>query len=359
MNKRAIFWWIRGPGSVVLIIFAIFAVCYYVSKHRQEKEAREKANQPQREIGRVVEQGDNPTSAPKEQVLLDQRLTPVNHAPEEPVSLTSPTPAAAQLLPLAASYEELPAPTATPEPTPRPIETWLPPAELIPCALVNTIESSHLNTPVLAVVTRNIWQIGHLIIPWGTHVSCFASNTAVRDRIEVAGLWLFTFGDGRQLKVPGIALDRQASPANNQFGIEDGTAGLRGDVIETDQYGFLKGLLGVITSAGLTTGTAIATSALQAQHTTGVTALPDITPVFATYLNQMLNGTGGDSRFVRVPSSTEFYLFPTDTILPGHRQIVTTSQMTQAAPESVPNNPLQGIRLQPNQNENQTPYFRY
>jgi hypothetical protein len=56
-------------------------------------------------------------------------------------------------------------------------------------------------------------------------MSSFAQKGAVRDRIEVAGTWLFVFADGRQLKVPGIACDREADPSNQQFGIEDGSAG--------------------------------------------------------------------------------------------------------------------------------------
>jgi hypothetical protein len=74
-------------------------------------------------------------------------------------------------------------------------------------------------------------------------------------------------------------------------------------------------------TASLQTGTAVATSALQAEHTTGVTALPDTTPILAKYLDQLLNGETGDGRFVRVRSSKEFYVFVTDTVLPGNRAI--------------------------------------
>ena len=65
----------------------------------------------------------------------------------------------------------------------------------------------------------------------------------------------------------------------------------------------------------------MATSTLQASHTTGVVGLPDTMPILAKYLDQLLNGETGDGRFVRVPASKEFYVFVTETVLPGDRAI--------------------------------------
>ena len=60
--------------------------------------------------------------------------------------------------------------------------------------------------------------------------------------------------------------------------------------------------------------------------------LPDTIPIFAKYLDQLLNGETGDGRFVRVRASTEFYIFPTDTILPSHRSIVNQASMKTEEP---------------------------
>ena len=73
------------------------------------------------------------------------------------------------------------------------------------------------------------------------------------------------------------------------------------------------------------TGTAVATSALQATHTTGVTTLPDTTPILAKYVDQLLNGETGDGRFVRVRAGKEFYVYPTETIEPQHRSVSDNS----------------------------------
>src|SRR6516164_8436217 len=88
-------------------------------------------------------------------------------------------------------------------------------------------------------------------------------------------------------------------------------------------------------TAAMQTGTAVATSTLQAAHTTGVTALPDTTPILAKYLDQLLNGETGDGRFVRVRAGKEFYVYPTETIEPQHRAI-TDNQPTENAGAAAP-----------------------
>jgi len=72
----------------------------------------------------------------------------------------------------------------------------------------------------------------------------------------------------------------------------------------------------------------VATSTLQAAHTTGVMALPDTTPILAKYVDQLLNGETGDGRFVRVRAGKEFYVYPTETIEPQDRS-VGDSQATE------------------------------
>ena len=225
-----------------------------------------------------------------------------------------------------------PSPTPTPPAEKRQPEYWLPPSMFIPCTLVNTVESSHINTPVVGEVSRDCYQNGHLIVPAGTIVSSFAQNGAVRDRIEVAGMWLFVFADGRQLKVPGIACDREADPSNQQFGIEDGSAGLQGELVESDHWANAKAFLALLMTSANQAGTVAASSALSSSRFGGAVVLPDTTPIFAKYLDQLLNGETGDGRFVRVRASTEFYIFPTDTILPSHRSIVNQANMKTEEP---------------------------
>jgi hypothetical protein len=342
---------VSGPGAILLVAAVVLGVCWIIQRG-QEKERTEAAKrQVQRPLGQVkpTDQVDKST-APKEVLLADNRLQPPQ--PGDRPQSTQQTPPAAlatqrspqqALSPLVSFYQAVAvAPTPTPVPAapgPKDASAWLPPGIFIACALVNTVESSHINTPVVGEVIRDVVQknngVPHVIVPAGTLVNSFAQSGAVRDRIEVAGNWVFVFPDGRQLKVRGIACDREADPANQQFGIEDGSAGLQGELVESDHWANAKAFIALLMTASLQTGTAVATSALQASHTTGVTSLPDTTPILAKYLDQLLNGETGDGRFVRVRAGKEFYVYPTETIEPQHRAI-TDNQPTENAGAAAP-----------------------
>jgi Bacterial conjugation TrbI-like protein len=138
----------------------------------------------------------------------------------------------------------------------------LPAGLMIPCKVINTVESGHTNTPVIGEVFSDLWQNGHVIVPAGAVVSCFAQSGAVRDRIDAAGVWLIVYPDGKQVKVHGIACDREFDPGKQRFGVEDGSAGLRGELVEADNSTHTK-----------------------------------------------------EDRFVRVVAGKEFYVFTTDTVL--------------------------------------------
>ena len=64
------------------------------------------------------------------------------------------------------------------------------------CSLVLTVNSSSLQTPALAEITKDVWQNKKLIIPAGWLAHGFAGKGHVRDRIDVSGsrlvlLWHF------------------------------------------------------------------------------------------------------------------------------------------------------------------------
>jgi len=332
----------KGPGLILVVIGIGLGVAWIIKQGQDRQRAEAEKHQIQRPLGQVKPSSNvDASQAAKEALLSNRRLSPgfnsaseVTQIPNAPIAPQGRPVALPSLVSFYAQVASTPSPTPTPAPERKQPEYWLPPSIFIPCTLVNTVESSHINTPVVGEVTRDCYQNGHLIIPAGTIVSSFAQKGAVRDRIEVAGTWLLVFADGRQLKVPGIACDREADPSNQQFGIEDGSAGLQGELIESDHWANAKAFIALLMTATMQTSTAVATSALQAPHTTGVVGLPDTTPILAKYLDQLLNGETGDGRFVRVRASTEFYIFPTDTVLPSHRSIVNQASMKTEEPAS-------------------------
>jgi len=328
--RRLLRFFFTGPGALLTVILIGLSVCWLIKSERDRQEAEARKHQIERPLGSVkpTDEVDQAT-AQKEKILADRRLIPGGKAePLGPQALARPPapqpqrPALPQLVSFYAQVQATPVPSPTPEPErPKAAEIWLPRGTFIPCALVNTVESSHINTPVVGEVIRDVYQNGHLIIPAGATATCWAQPGAVRDRIEVAGKWSLTYPDGKEFELEGVVCDREADPANQQFGIEDGSAGLQGELVESDHWANAKAFIALLITAATQTGTVVATSTLQAAHTTGVTALPDTTPILAKYLDQLLNGETGDGRFVRVRASKEFYIFSASVVEPTKRSV--------------------------------------
>jgi len=328
--RRLLRFFITGPGALLTVILIGLGICWLIKNGQDRQAAEAKKHQIERPLGSVnpSDQVDQAT-AQKEKILVDRRLIPGNRT--EPLTQphaalsSAPQPQAHALPQLVSFYAQVqaaPVPSANPEPErPKAAEIWLPRGTFIPCALVNTVESSHINTPVVGEVIRDVYQNGHLIIPAGAIATCWAQPGAVRDRIEVAGKWSLAYPDGKEFELEGVACDREADPANQQFGVEDGSAGLQGELVESDHWANAKAFIALLITAATQTGTVVATSTLQAAHTTGVTALPDTTPILAKYLDQLLNGETGDGRFVRVRASKEFYIFSASVVEPTKRSV--------------------------------------
>ena len=355
--RRFVRFFLTGPGAILVVVLFILGVGWIIKSGQDKERAEALKRQVQRELGHVKPSDNIDKATAQKEVILSNNRLETPQAGEQAPQASPPQVVRTQepvrqpaLSPLVSFYQAVaPAPTPTlAPPQVKDVSAWLPPGIFIPCALVNTVESSHINTPVVGEVIRDVVQknngVSHVIVPAGTLVNSFAQSGAVRDRIEVAGTWAFVYPDGRQLKVRGIACDREADPANQQFGIEDGSAGLQGEIVESDHWVNAKAFIALLMTAAMQTGTAVATSTLQAAHTTGVTALPDTTPILAKYVDQLLNGETGDGRFVRVRAGKEFYVYPTETIEPQDRSVgdsqaaeklSATQSLSPAASEAV------------------------
>ncbi len=201
------------------------------------------------------------------------------------------------------------------EPT-RPKETeppqvFAPRGTLIPCQLIITVDSSSLETPVVGFVTEDVWHNGNLIVPAGTEVHAFAKRGRVRDRIEVTGTWEFVWQDGRQVKVKGVALDREHDPDKDSYGITDGSAGIRGEIAKSDEFLefklFAATMIGGVARASEDTTETIFGS--RPRNSLEDAGLEGISTVAERYAKLLLNQIEGDGLFVRVPAGTEFYIY--------------------------------------------------
>jgi hypothetical protein len=188
---------------------------------------------------------------------------------------------------------------------------------LIPCLTVTTLESNRLETPLIGLVTEDVWHDGKVIVPAGAEVHGRADLDRTRERLAVAGSWMIVWrtagaDNGTELRVSGLALDRDSE--------SDGSAGLTGQVLRSGEDHALR--------LFAATFLASATSALQDTRTTagliGESSIPLTTARNATlagsgailreYAQQLRDAVAKDGFYLRVPAGKAFYLYVTQSI---------------------------------------------
>lgn len=205
-------------------------------------------------------------------------------------------------------------------------KNYAPFGRMIPCETVITLESSKLDTPVVGLVTEDVWHDGRLVIPAGTEVHGRASLDRSRERIAASGRWVVVWRDGSpfngtELVLNGIALDRQKDDVTGEFGLRDGSAGLVGQLIKSDNWQEIK-LFASTFLAGMASG-------LQEMRNQGTAFGDPVQVPVASGRNAALQGTSDvlnlyaqriqeviarDGFYVRVPAGKQFYLYVTETI---------------------------------------------
>lgn len=205
-------------------------------------------------------------------------------------------------------------------------QTYAPYGRLVPCETVITLESSRLDTPVIGLVTEDVWHDGRLIIPAGVEVHGRASLDRTRERIAAAGKWVVVWRDGTplngtELVLDAIALDREKDDAAGEFGLRDGSAGLRGQLVKSDDWQEIK-LFASTFLAGMASGL----QEMQNQGTVlgGIAQVPlasgrnaalqGTADVLNVYARQIQEAIARDGFYVRVPAGKQFYLYVTETI---------------------------------------------
>jgi hypothetical protein len=209
---------------------------------------------------------------------------------------------------------------------------YAPAFRLVKCQLVNTVDSSNITTPIIGLVTDDLWWNGKIIIRADSEVHGVANVDRVRERIASNGEFTFVLnepdGSGRELVVHGMVLDMEKDDNLDSYGITDGSAGLRGDVIRTANSDLIKlytaslisgiagafssGANGVLGNRVYTNNSSLAMSALQ-----GAVINPAVggtQSVLDRYAEQIGSSIERDGFFVRVPAGKQFYVYCTEAI---------------------------------------------
>ncbi|HEY0256148.1 MAG TPA: TrbI/VirB10 family protein, partial [Candidatus Methylacidiphilales bacterium] len=206
-------------------------------------------------------------------------------------------------------------------------DTYAPYGRLIPCETVITIDSAKIETPIIGYVTEDLWHDGKLIIPAGAEVHGKAQVDSSRERIASEDQWYVVWRttdrlDGAELPLHGVALDMERNYPSGTWQLTDGSAGLKGDILKTDNWAEIKLFAATFLSA--------AASGLQqtqdvSSPLTGATqqvplstpqnaALQGTSAVLNQYAQQIADSIKRDGFYVRVPAGKQFYLYVTQTI---------------------------------------------
>jgi hypothetical protein len=312
MNPRRFLNFLRSPtGALVLFLLGLIIVLILVNSRRPF------GSEHSGHTGPSNDDRDKPTAQlPK---TVRREMVPFN-APSptpSPRTLRPATvdePATSPSLPLLSLVAE------TPAPPPKEGKSFgadfAPFGRLIPCELVVTVDSSSIETPIIGLVTEDIFHHGQLIIPAGTEVHGSATVDRARERIASNGHWTLVWQNGEELTVSGLALDHEPDKETGGWGITDGSAGLRGRLIKTDDLAevklyvatLLSGAADVFTERRISDFGSFALPSLRNAPLKGAQSVLD------RYAQQILQTIERDGFYVRVPAGKEFYLYLTQTL---------------------------------------------
>ena len=193
---------------------------------------------------------------------------------------------------------------------------YAPFGRLIPCETVITVDSASIQTPIIGLVTEDIYHGGKLVIPAGTEVHGTAQSDRHRERIASGNNWTLVWQTGEELRLKAIALDREFASGQEGWGITDGSAGLRGRVIKSDDMAeiklfaatFLSGAAGALTEKQPTVFGPVNSPSLNNAPFQGAQE------VLKIYAQRISDAIQRDGFYVRVPSGKQFYLYVLHTI---------------------------------------------
>jgi hypothetical protein len=229
---------------------------------------------------------------------------------------------------------------------------YAPFGRLVRCELIITVDSSTIDTPIVGLVTDDVWHNGRVIIPAGTEVHGTAKVDRVRERIASSGNWTLVWQTGEELTMTGLALDREREQSSDGWGITDGSAGLRGELLKSDDLAEIKlfaatFLSGAASGLTQTQQTIFGTQTVPSLQNAPITGAQQ---VLNTYAKQILETIQRDGFYVRVAAGKQFYLYVTQTIDKSKAVIggtrLAAAKAAEESPKQNPNDPL--VRLREN-----------
>ena len=358
MNPRAVRNFLTSKfGLFVLFVAVLFGGVWIYGRNQAEQRetARLAATAKKAELGKVqvplnegLENGlPQQTGAARDpgtttNAAGDGRIVPFRPPPPATAAVATPAvaksaeptkqPRKIRYQPLLAAYEPTPPPARS---TPTAPKRFIPFGTLLKCKLVNTVDSANLETPIIAVLLEDVWQNGERVIPANTLVHGTAKAGRIRDRVNASGTWRFVWQDGRELAFTGVALDREYDHDIDGYAITDGSAGLKGRVMATDDLQDLK-MLASAALSGFARGTQDRTQTAIGTTITGSLSngvREGVGEVFDLYAQRTLRDIEQNGYFVRVAAGKEFYVYVVESVNPEKARVAGVAP-EKAEPQS-------------------------
>ena len=192
---------------------------------------------------------------------------------------------------------------------------------LLRCELVNTVDSTNIDTPIIGLVIEDAWNDGRVIVPAGTEVHGVAQKSAVRERIGSDRQWFLVFQDGG--RIPHLRCGVGLRPAGLRLlggiGRLRGPARVRREIRQicgSQSHSRLDDFRG----GGRVPGndyaplsffggaTLLGSGGIESAFSAGLQAGGQL------YSKRLLERLDKDPFYVRVPAGTTFYLYVTQTV---------------------------------------------
>ena len=310
-------------GVTTLLIGGIFWVLWYWKPGAQKQIIKRTA-----ELGDGFNGITQPARTMMRNFVPALPMTREKKTVSAPVIRTPPRPDQAVVTKLA-SLTVVSAEPQTDQPGPDgPKGAYAPAFRMVQCQLVNTVDSSDLQTPIIGLVTGDLWWDGKKIIAANSEIHTQAAVDTMRERIASRGDITFILNEpdrkGRELVVSGIVLDMERDDAFDTYGVSDGSAGLRGEVIKTRKYDEIKfWAASVLSAAAGSAGNAFGNRVYTNSSAIGLSALQNgvVNPLSSgtasaldRYAQTILNSIERDGFFIRVPAAKRFYVYVTESI---------------------------------------------
>ncbi len=328
MNPRKIFVFFKTPTGKLLGFLALFGLALAFAGTGLKSCRRDVSELSTRVAKATGTAGPVKTTEPI--IPFDPKPTPTPGAGPTPaptvaaVAEATPTPKPngqkVQIPPLSLFYD----PPAAGAEDALVSDHFAPFGRLLQCKLVVTVDSSSIRTPIIGLVTEDLWHDGQLIVPAGTEIHGQARLDRMRERIASDNDWTLVWMSGLELPISGLALDMGKKP-DGTFEITDGSAGLKGDILRADNTAEIKLFAATFLSAGsrafIDTNSNNLLGVPVAQATAKTAALAGTSSVLDQYAAQILDSINRDGVFVRVPAGKQFYVYVTQTLDVGKATI--------------------------------------